>query len=61
MYSLPAPSSQALVDNISLQARCEEAMATATVTNIVSQALGTLQDGNTAQMQMRSNPANGLL
>ena len=53
MYSLLSPSSQALVDNLSFVARYEEAMKTATVTNISTQALGTLQDGNTAQMQVR--------
>ena len=53
MYSLLTPSSQALVDSISFVSRYEEAMNTATVTNITTQALGTLQDGNTAQMQMR--------
>ena len=53
MYSLLAPSSQALVDNISFVTRYEEAMDTATVTHIATQALGTLQEGNTAQMQMR--------
>lgn len=53
MYSLLAPSSQALVDNISFVTRYEEAMDTATVTEISTQALGTLQDGNTAQMQVR--------
>ena len=53
MYSVLTPSSQALVDNISFVARYEETMQTATVTQITSQALGTLQDGNRAQMQMR--------
>ncbi|MAU01237.1 MAG: hypothetical protein CL608_29180 [Anaerolineaceae bacterium] len=53
MYSLLTPSSQALVDSISFVTRYEEAMETATVTEIFTQALGTLQDGNTAQMQVR--------
>jgi penicillin-binding protein 2 len=53
MYSLLTPASQARVDNISFVARYEETMKTATVTDISTQALGTLQDGNTAQMQVR--------
>ncbi len=53
MYSLLTPGSQALVDSISFVSRYEEAMNTATVTQVGAQALGTLQDGNTAQMQMR--------
>ena len=53
MYSLLAPSRQALIDSISFVTRYEEAMAIATVTEISSQALGTLQDGNSAQMQVR--------
>ena len=53
MYSLLTPSSQALVDSLSFVARYEDAMQTATVTQITTQALGTLQDGNSAQMQMR--------
>ena len=53
MYSVLTPTSQALVDNISFVSRYEETMQTATVTQILTQALGTLQDGNTAQMQMR--------
>ena len=53
MYSVLTPTSQALVDNISFVSRYEETMQTATVTQVISQALGTLQDGNSAQMQMR--------
>lgn len=53
MYSLLTPGSQALVDSISFVGRYEDAMNTATVTQVSTQALGTLQDGNTAQMQMR--------
>lgn len=53
MYSLLSPSSQALVDNISFETRYREAMDTATVIDISTQALGTLQDGNAAQMQVR--------
>ena len=53
MYSLLTPSRQALIDSISFVTRYEEAMATATVTEVSSQALGTLQDGNSAQMQVR--------
>jgi penicillin-binding protein 2 len=53
MYSLLTPGSQALVDSISFVTRYEEAMETATVTQVATQALGALQDGNTAQMQVR--------
>ncbi len=53
MYSLLTPGSQALVDSVSFVSRYEESMNTATVTQVSTQALGTLQDGNTAQMQVR--------
>lgn len=53
MYSMLTPSSQALVDSLSFVTRYEETMETATVTQVTSQALGTLQDGNTAQMEVR--------
>lgn len=53
MYSLLTPSSQALVDSISFVTRYEETMDTATVTQVSTQALGMLQDGNTAQMEVR--------
>ncbi len=53
MYSVLTPGSQALVDSLSFVKRYEETMKTATVTQIFTQALGTLQDGNNAQMQVR--------
>ncbi|MCP4415771.1 MAG: hypothetical protein GY805_04065 [Chloroflexi bacterium] len=53
MYSLLTTNRQALVDSLSFVTRYEETMETATVTQVSSQALGTLQDGNNAQMQVR--------
>ena len=53
MYSLLTTGRQALVDSLSFVARYEETMETASVTQISSQALGTLQDGNNAQMEVR--------
>src|SRR5690606_32274163 len=53
MYSLLTPTSQALVDSTSFIRRYEEAMRTAAISNIHTQPLGMLREGDTAEFGVR--------
>ncbi len=53
MYSVLAPSSQALVDSADFIQRYEEAMRTAAISAVHAQPLGILQEGDKAQFGVR--------
>ena len=53
MYSLLTPSKQALIDSASFISRYEEAMRTMAVSNVYSQPLGIIQEGDRAEFGAR--------